>query len=79
VPLFDVFCTEHGTQEILAPDSFTLTCPVCSRRVERLFSSPPTFKAEFSDGWDMGLGRSFYCQRERDNYIAQKNIRRVRG
>lgn len=79
MPLFDVSCPDHGIHEILAPNHEELDCPVCGRRVERRFSSPPVFKAEFSDGWDMGLGRNFYSQRERDNYIERKGIKRIRG
>jgi hypothetical protein len=77
--LFDVFCADHGVQEVMSRDSSALDCPVCGRRVERLYSSPPTFKCEFSDGFDMGLGRSFYSQRERDNYIDRRGIKRRRG
>ena len=79
MPIFDVECQDHGRQETFASSHSGLTCPVCGRRVERRYSSPPTFKAEFSDGWDMGLGRNFYSQRERDNYIAERGIRRIRN
>jgi hypothetical protein len=79
MPLFDVFCEEHGKQEVLCRDSASTRCPICDRRVERLYSIDTLkSKAEFSDGWDMGLGRHFYSQRERDNYIAMKGYRRIR-
>jgi hypothetical protein len=79
MPLFDVVCNVHGKREVLNRDSSSPRCPVCEQPAQRIWSirSMKT-KAEFSDGFDMGLGRSFYSQRERDNYIAEKGIRRIR-
>ena len=35
-----------------------------------------TFRLAFNDGFDMGAGRSFYSQRERDEWLVKTNKRR---
>jgi hypothetical protein len=76
MPLFDVFCDLHGEQEILTRDSDSLSCPVCDRRVERRFSSPPSFKVDFTYGFDMGAGRYFDTKRQRDDWMREGKIRK---
>jgi len=44
--------------------------------MDRLYSGF-TIVIPFRDGYDTGLGRNFNTQRERDSYIAKRNIRRI--
>lgn len=77
MPTFDVLCDIHGRQEVLT-DSVPKGCPLCQRPVKRLWTAPPKIVVDFRDGWDMGAGKYFATKRERDNWIAEKGIRRIR-
>jgi hypothetical protein len=76
MPLFDASCPEHGHQEIFSSSHEKLECLVCGRRVERRYSSPPSFKADFTYGWDMGAGRYFDTKAQRDNWMREAHVRR---
>lgn len=78
MPLFDVLCPEHGRQEAFAHDPASLGCPLCSQKVERVWSNPATFRMDFREGWDPGFGKNIATKRERDNLLSEKNWRRIR-
>lgn len=54
----------------------TMKCE-CGGVAEYKFGAP-RFKFEFWDGWDDGAGSYFTSQKARDNYIAEKGLRRVK-
>jgi len=80
MPYFDVFCESHGNQEVQAKDSSQLSCPVvgCRREVKRMWSAPPTHRMEFRSGFDMGAGEYFNSRRDRENWIAASDSKRMR-
>ena len=78
MPIFDVLCPDHGTQEAFAHDSANTSCPLCMKPAKRVWNAPATFRIDFTPGWDMGLGKHVNSKQERDNILAEKNLRRVR-
>lgn len=76
MPYFDVACAKHGRQEVFG--SVPTGCPLCGSKVKRLWSNPPKIVVDFTSGWDMGAGRYFDTKRARDNWVAQKGIRRIK-
>lgn len=79
MPFFDVMCAEHGEQETFSHTPADLRCPICNEIVKRLWSAPPMAIMEFRYGWDMGAGRNFYTKRERDNWLTEHHMRKVRA
>jgi hypothetical protein len=75
MPFFDVRCDIHGRQEVT---SVSQGCPLCGKKVKRLWTAPPKIVVDFRDGWDMGAGKYFNTKMERDNWVAEKGIRRIR-
>lgn len=53
------------------------TCPSCGDRCRRVYT---TFgiSVDFRDGLDVGAGRHFNTKRERENFLSQSNLRRVK-
>ncbi len=79
MPLFDICCDRHGKQEVLSSTSDSLDCPVCGQKAERLYTKGRIkIVMDFTDGWDSGAGRYFATARERNNWVAEKGIRRIR-
>ena len=76
MPYFDVLCDVHGRQEVYG--SVSKGCPSCGRKVKRLWTAPPKVVVDFREGWDMGAGKVFNTKRERDNWVAEKGIRRLK-
>jgi len=52
----------------------TIACE-CGARMDNVLGGV-TFRLAFNDGFDMGAGRSFYSQRERDEWLVKTNKRR---
>ena len=75
MPIFDVLCDEHGTQEVFGKE---MLCPICSKPARRLFTSPATHRVDFRSGWDMGAGQNFYSKRDRENWISTSDSRRIK-
>jgi len=75
MPLFDVCCETHGKQEVFS-NSVPLGCPLCSKPVKRLWTAPPGVVVDFRAGWDPGAGKVFNTKRERDNWVAEKGVKR---
>jgi hypothetical protein len=79
MPIFDIECKEHGKQEIMSSGT-TMYCPVCEKEAKRLYSiDRMKITVDFTPGWDMGAGKVFNTKMERNNWLAEKNYRRVRG
>lgn len=78
MPLYEFRCPVCGDRknelmDINGPKK--LTCS-CGEQMERVYSSF-NFTIDFRDGYDIGLGKYFNTARERDYYIAGKEIRRI--
>lgn len=79
MPLREYVCRECGKVfEELFNDKYpkSLKCSCGGRAEYRL--GAPAFKFDFWAGWDDGAGAYFNSQRERDNEIAKKGLRRIK-
>ena len=53
-------------------------CRKCGKEMRRIFKSVSfSFNFDFTPGYDTGLGEYCDTKRQRDNFVAQKNLRRV--
>lgn len=52
-------------------------CPSCGRKGSLLISKTRTI-ISFREGYDPGLGKYFSTQRDRDGFVEENNLRRVR-
>jgi hypothetical protein len=50
----------------------------CGEKAQRIFLPVPAF-FEFRSGFDIGLGKYFGTQKERDRYCAENGYRRIRS
>jgi len=51
-------------------------CPECNKKSQRVFSKV-SFSMDFTPGFDYGLGRHIETKMERENYIAERGIRKL--
>ena len=51
-------------------------CPECGKKAQRVFSLI-SYQVDFTPGFDYGLGRYIDTKAERENYIAEKGIRKL--
>lgn len=52
-------------------------CSLCGKKAQRIFSLAG-FTIDFTPGFDVGLGRHIETKAERENYIAENGIRKLR-
>jgi hypothetical protein len=45
--------------------------------MRRVFSAP-SMRIDFVPGFDIGLGKTFYTKKERDDELERKGLRKVR-
>lgn len=50
----------------------------CGEKAQRIYNTLAT-SWSWRPGFDYGLGKEFGSQRERDNYIAENNFRRIKS
>ena len=53
-----------------------MTCS-CGTKMRRIYSSP-SVRVDFTPGFDIGLGKTFYTKKERDDELERKGLRKVR-
>ena len=53
-------------------------CEICNVKADRVWT-PFAFNFDFWYGFDEGAGKYFDSNRERNNYIAEKGLRRIRS
>ena len=77
MPLYEFTCDICGRSltDIYEYDNIQIP-KCCKKRMRRVFSPFRTI-IDFRSGWDEGLGRYFNTARERNNYIAEHNFRRI--
>ena len=51
-------------------------CPACRHKAQRVFSLG-AFTVDFRAGFDVGLGRYVNTKMERENFIAERGIRKI--
>ena len=78
MPMYEFVCDECGKvlTDIFNYDNI-VNPACCGKKTRRKFSTF-TKVMDFRDGWDAGLGRNFNTARERNNFIAERNIRRMK-
>lgn len=80
MPLYPFKCDKCNREEDefqSANQEHTLLCPRCKAEMRRVFT-PATTVVEFTPGWDMGAGKTFDTKRERDTYLSEKGLRKIR-
>jgi len=79
MPMYEFKCDKCGGSLTDIYDYDNIGNPLCCKKpMRRVFSM---FRAiiDFRDGFDIGLGKYFNTARERNNYIAEHDIRRLRS
>lgn len=79
MPLREYRCRcGHAQDELICGDyPDEVVCEQCGGKAKYRFA-PAAFKFGFRDGYDWGAGAHFNSDRERNNYIAEKGLRRLR-
>lgn len=78
MPLYEFKCEQCGKIITEMYDMNGIRKPTCcGKRADRKYSTF-TKIVDFRDGFDAGLGKYFNTARERNNYIAEKNLRRIK-
>lgn len=79
MPLVGYNCKKHGYFDCFHKfeDVYKGECPVCGSEGSRVWE-PSMFVVDFRDGFDPGLGEYVATKRQRDNLVAERNLRRVR-
>jgi len=54
----------------------TIPCEICQEPAEYRFGAVH-FKLDFRYGWDPGAGAGFDSARQRDNFLAERNLEKV--
>ena len=78
MPLYEFECDKCGRLITEFYDMNNLGKPKCCGDVRRKYS-PAYTVVDFRDGFDVGLGKYFNTARERNNHIAERNIRRIKA
>jgi predicted nucleic acid-binding Zn ribbon protein len=78
--LLDFVCDECGNrrEDVYVKSGRTAneTCS-CGSPMRRVFSAP-SMRIDFVPGFDIGLGKTFYTKKERDDELERKGLRKVR-
>ena len=53
-------------------------CPKCGKEGKRVWT-PVNFALDFKYGFDVGAGKYFDSNRQRNNYITEQGLRRVKA
>ena len=78
MPVYPYKCHTCGKQvEHLLP--FDHDDPFCCGDVMAYQFTPFSFSVDFKDGWDDGAGKYFSTKRERDTWVSENNVRRIRS
>ena len=85
MPFYEYRCTTDGctkkgriVQEIQnMHDPHIAKCSKCGKMMQRRYSLGG-FTIDFSPGFDPGLGEYCNSKRERENFISQKGLRRIK-
>jgi predicted nucleic acid-binding Zn ribbon protein len=78
MPFVDVNCENHGKVETFSRSLSgvsSLPCPECGERSRRVWSFGG-FSVSFRHGYDEGAGKYFDTARQRDNFLAEKGMRK---
>jgi len=78
MPMYEFTCDTCGKSLTDIYDYDNIGKPLCCKKHMRRVFSPFRAIVDFRDGWDEGLGKYFNTSRERNNYIAENNFRRIR-
>lgn len=80
MPLYSFVCEKCAVQwdEFQGRDvKHVASCPECGVVVKQKFM-PPSFRIDFTAGWDPGLGQYVDTKRERENIVARDELKRVK-
>ena len=70
-------CSVENVEEFMNfEDYHIISCPNCGKPMRRLFTSH-AFVIDFKPGFDVGLGEYCDTKRQRENFVSEKNLRRV--
>lgn len=81
--LLDLECPDHGqvlTDHLVKSHKDLPNCPICNKPTRRLWGvgSLHVF-VDFYPGYDRAVEKYFYTKRERDNYLAEHDLRKIRS
>jgi len=79
MPLYDYQCQICGTtHEYLLPmDHKAPLC--CGKETLQVFKVPHYPTVSFHEGFDIGAGRYFSSERQRDGWLKDNNLRRIKS
>ena len=79
MPLVGYECEEHGYFDCFHNfvDEYVGICDKCGRTGRRVWE-PAAFVIDFTPGFDVGLGEYVDTKKQRENIVAQNNLRRVK-
>ena len=77
---YDFFCDECGQayeaqQRMMEKHEYE--CPACKKPARRIYSA--TFhNVDFRYGWDVGMGQYVDTKKDRETFMREKGLRRIR-
>ena len=82
MPLMEYRCPVHGAFTELVShrtDHYkSHACPECGSDSPRVFTSPAIHVVEFTAGFDRSANQYFDTKRQRDNWLQEKGLRKIK-
>mgnify|MGYP003144614738 CR=1 FL=1 len=82
MPIRDYECQKCGNKDVhihrMSEDyPRSIKCD-CGGEMDYKWGAP-SFRVDFRAGWDDGAGENFDTKRQRDNFLQEKGLRRIRS
>lgn len=80
MPFYEFICDcGNEFEEMLSIKDDTVgVCPKCGKKTRKQHYSLGGFYFDFKEGFDYGLGEYCASARQRDNYAAEKGLKRLK-
>lgn len=77
--IYQFRCEQHGDFEEWQDmnDEHSANCPTCNSIAKRVYT-PVRHSVDFRPGFDWGLGEYIDTKRQRENIVAESDLRRIK-
>lgn len=80
MPLYDYQCLECGdTKEYLLDMEHEAPVCRCGGKMAQIYRTPHYPTVSFHEGYDIGAGRHFSTEKQRDGWLKDNKLRRIRS
>ena len=77
--IYQFRCEQHGDFEEWQDinQDHSAVCPTCYKKARRVYT-PTRYSVDFTPGFDWGLGEYIDTKRQRENIVAESDLRRIK-